>query len=295
MSQQLSILQFVTMDAPSGAISPAQSNGKNLSAKIKMPKRLYRGPPFLKSFPLFPKLPLEIRMMIWKLTLQPRILELQFSYIRGFFTKAKGPVALRVNQESRNTVKPLYPLCFGNVVYQPRVLFNFSIDTLFLEHDFQPQLLLFLASLKLDEMVQLKYLAVDTRIDTDYGDGEHADIDTELVIRNVVPSMIALKEIRLIIDLDYCPEIDIEHPSGNGPMELFDDNWPNYVRDYHIDYHEAMCDCDGECFGLDSDDELCGCHDCGCMDLPELDHDWEQVEGPTVCYAWGWRPVPNAY
>jgi hypothetical protein len=279
------------MDAPSGVISSVQSKHTNSSAKIKLPKRMYRGPPFLKSFTLFPKLPLEIRMIIWKLTLQPRDIELYFNYIRGFWTKVMGPVALRVNQESRNTVEPFYPLCFGNIAYQPRVLFNFSIDTLFLEHDFQPQLLLLLASLKLDEMAQLRYLAIDAQIDEDYGDEAHADIDTEDLIRKVVPAMTALKEIRLIINLDYAPGVDLEHPTGVGSMKLYDEYWPSFLREYHLEYHLDMCDCDSFCSGAGSDDELCGVHDCECMDLPLVEGNWTQMEGLSVSYAWGWRPV----
>jgi hypothetical protein len=249
---------------------------------------MYRGPPFLRSFTLFPKLPLEIRMMIWKQTLEPRDIEIYFAPNRGFFTPIRGPVALRVNKESRNTVEPLYPLSFGNVIYQPRVRFNFSIDTLFLEHDFQPQVLHFLASLKPEEITQLRYLAVDRLIDEDFGDDERMDIDTQSVIRKVVPAMTALKEIRLIINLDYMIDIDIVNPSGGGPMQLYDDEWPFYLREGH----EDMCDNHCQCSEIGSDNSwgCCG-HGCDCMELPEVDGDWAQLKGPTVFNAWGWRPV----
>jgi len=232
--------------------------------------------------------------MIWKLTLQPRDIELYFGPIRGFFTKIMGPVALRVNQESRNTVKPLYPLCFGNVVYQPRVLFNFSIDTLFLEHDFQSHVLLFLASLKPDEMTQLRHLAVDRLIDEDYEDGEHMDIDTQSVIRKVLPAMTALEEIRIIFNLEYLGELGLEHPYGSGPMELYDDEWPDFLCQYHLD--TANCHClhtpTGSDYECDSDNE---CYECHCMDMPPVERDWDQLKGPKVRNAWGWRPVYFEY
>jgi hypothetical protein len=229
-------------------------------------------------------------MMIWKLTLEPRDIELLFGANRGFFTKVMGPIALRVNQESRNTVKPLYPLCFGNVVYEPQVLFNFSFDTLLLERAIQPQVLHLLASLKPDEMTQLRYLAVDSLINIDFEDGEYMDIDTENLIRKVVPAMTALKEIRLILNLAWFPEPDIEHPSGDGPMQLYDDKWPTFLQNFHVE----MCVCECLCSGVESDDDSncgeCG-HGCTCMEVPPVERDWARLEGPTVRNAWGWRPV----
>jgi hypothetical protein len=258
---------------------------------------MYRGPPFLRSFTLFPKLPLEIRMMIWKQTLQPRDIEIYFAPNRGFFTPIWGPVALRVNKESRNTVEPLYPLSFGNVVYQPRVRFNFSIDTLFLEHDFQPQVLHFLASLKPYEITQLRYLAVDMLIDIDFGDGEHVEIDTEKVIQKAIPAMTNLKEIRIIISLEYLPEGDVSHPSGEGAMELYDEMWPDFLRKFHLDMCECPCRYSPADFtDHDFDDEFGCCdHECNCMELPLVDGNWARLEGLTVCSAWGWRPIYFEY
>jgi hypothetical protein len=89
--------------------------------------------PYHTSFPQFPKLPLEIRQMIWKSTLKPRIVEVSHREEHGFYSRVENPVALQVSSESRKTVEHLYPLRFGSVLDEPAVVFNFSLDTLYFD------------------------------------------------------------------------------------------------------------------------------------------------------------------
>lgn len=89
--------------------------------------------PLLASFILFPKLPAEIRQIIWRLTLQPRIVEVKFIESRGFYTRVPTPTALQVYRDSRRALLASYPTCFGNVIYTPLILFNFSLDTLYFD------------------------------------------------------------------------------------------------------------------------------------------------------------------
>jgi hypothetical protein len=87
------------------------------------------------------------------------------------------------------------------------------------------------------------------------------------------------------------PDVDIEHPSGHGSMELYDDEWPIFLRDFHL----KTCDCDCLCSEVGSDISFeCG-HGCSCMETPPVGRDWAQLEGLTVCNAWGWRPVYFEY
>lgn len=78
----------------------------------------------LRTFTCFPRLPIEIMQRIWKLTLEPRVIELLFDcgpqdYMRdyddnkvllyskqGFHARVRTPVALEVNQDSRQAVLP---------------------------------------------------------------------------------------------------------------------------------------------------------------------------------------------
>lgn len=60
--------------------------------------------PYLTSFTKFPDLPTEIRHLIWRLTLQPRTIELDYHRENGFISRAKIPVALKVCSDSRKAV-----------------------------------------------------------------------------------------------------------------------------------------------------------------------------------------------
>jgi len=96
--------------------------------------------PFLDSFVRFPDLPIEIRIMVWRFTLPSRTVEIDFNLKRGFYSRAKIPVALKVCKDSREAVSTyifcnlsalatdfrqvikFYSTCFGSILYDPRVV-----------------------------------------------------------------------------------------------------------------------------------------------------------------------------
>jgi hypothetical protein len=107
----------------------------------------------LIEFILFPKLPPEIRAMIWRLTLEPRIVQISFcspvnANIHSFYSETSTPVALKTCQDSRNAVATSYQVCTSNNFVSTTFLFNFSIDTLFFPEPMDPHLNLFFAGLK---------------------------------------------------------------------------------------------------------------------------------------------------
>lgn len=73
----------------------------------KSPPRTFE--PFLTSFSKFNLLPIEIRNIIWRLTLQARAIDVAYSMQRGFYSRTKTPVALKVCKESREAVS-IHPL-----------------------------------------------------------------------------------------------------------------------------------------------------------------------------------------
>ncbi|PMD50390.1 uncharacterized protein K444DRAFT_267463 [Hyaloscypha bicolor E] len=121
--------------------------------------------PYLEQFTLFPKLPIEIRQATWRFTLQPRAVEIAYTYNHGYYSHVGIPVALRVNRDSRNVVSLLYPLCFGSILHQPRIVFNFSMDTLCFDEMIWTELPKFLVSLGDVELKQIQSIAVDRFID----------------------------------------------------------------------------------------------------------------------------------
>ncbi len=123
--------------SPTGEGSPAEAYSKYDDPNYYDPKWGQNPPKVwescLQEFTIFPKLPIEIRQTIWKLTVRPRTVEIYRSTTRGYWSNVKVPTALRVNRDSRNAVSYLYPLCFGSVFHEPRIVFNFSMDILYFD------------------------------------------------------------------------------------------------------------------------------------------------------------------
>ena len=117
----------------------------------------------LQRFALFTSLPPEIRFIIWRLCLSPRVVEILLSkFYTGFYSQAALPAALHVCRESRRAVEALYPTCFGSFLQPERVRFNFDLDTLYLDISQEEEgLHHFFGILKGVELARLKYVAID--------------------------------------------------------------------------------------------------------------------------------------
>ncbi|KAH9206026.1 hypothetical protein DL95DRAFT_450972 [Leptodontidium sp. 2 PMI_412] len=113
------------------------------------------------TFTPFHRLPLEIRQMIWKFTLEPRVVEMEFSENLGFYTVCKVPTALKVSQESRDTVKKPYVECFSSLWYPRGTLFNSAMDTLYLSRDFFDHVPAFFHTFREKETAGIRYIAID--------------------------------------------------------------------------------------------------------------------------------------
>ncbi|KAK0102580.1 hypothetical protein ONS95_006190 [Cadophora gregata] len=117
------------------------------------------------KFTVFPKLPLEIRQMIWVLSLEPRIIEICIGDASDFYSKAKLPAALQVSKESRGTVNSQYSLCFGSTSYPAQTLFNFNLDTLYFDRSKAEYAGWFFCSLRDFELANLQTVAIDMYIE----------------------------------------------------------------------------------------------------------------------------------
>ncbi|KAH7308863.1 hypothetical protein BKA65DRAFT_520062 [Rhexocercosporidium sp. MPI-PUGE-AT-0058] len=154
----------------------------------------------LQRFTLFTRLPLELRFIIWRFTLFPRIVEILTSNhcTTGFYSQAALPAALHVCQESRQAVEALYPLCFGSFLQPERVRFNFDFDILYLDISQEEDgLYRLFGILKETELARLKYAAID---ETYLGDGL-VDSSTITGLRNAMRAMTNLKEVVVVRDI----------------------------------------------------------------------------------------------
>lgn len=241
----------------------------------KQERKASKMPPPLTSFPLFPKLPTEIRLMVWNFSLEGRTVEIKWTESRGFFSRVPTPIALRVCQDSRDAVKSKYPLSFGNVIYKPSTVFNYALDTLYIDQDVQHQALHFLASLSAEEISQIKHLAIDSFLNEDWEIGGEMEWNLVEAYRKLASSMPALREYRIVHNLAFASHEEFQE--GNGPMELYED-WPNGIWKQHC------CDPDG--LYWDDDDFECDDHL-----LPVAVNAIRGLKVPKMGSIWGWRPV----
>jgi len=148
-----------------------------------------------KTFYPFKRLPTELRQMIWRLTLEPRIVEVlctegdfycgnldnsephTHDEPRGdigegydgenchtdegkFCSLAQLPAALRVCHDSRNAVIIFYPHAFGGKSGRSKVRFNFALDTLYLDEMCDACTLRLLQDVSETELSRLKSIAI---------------------------------------------------------------------------------------------------------------------------------------
>jgi 2EXR family len=87
----------------------------------------------LSEFTLFPKLPLEMRLMIWKHSLPgPRLMEVFYEDTTGVCKSTCSlPIPLHANREARDVALESYELCFGTKKAPPMIYFNTDIDQLY--------------------------------------------------------------------------------------------------------------------------------------------------------------------
>jgi hypothetical protein len=155
----------------------------------------------LQCFTLFTSLPLELRFIIWRLSLSPRIVEILTSdyCTTGFYSQAALPTALHVCRESRQAVEALYPHCFGSFLQPERVRFNFDLDILYLDVSQEEDgLYRLFGILKETELARLKYIAIDEAY---LGDGLPDFHSTIAGLKNALRAMINLKEMIVVRDI----------------------------------------------------------------------------------------------
>jgi hypothetical protein len=147
-------------------------------------------------FTPFPQLPIEIRQLIWHLTLEPRVVEIIFTDNGGFVSATACPVTLKVNRDSRASVIKSYPFCFGLSWYPLRTRFNFTLDTLYFRQDMMRHIPIFFSFLQHDEITKIRYLAIDMAMLSEWDQIRYPETQTLFLERleKAVKRMTSLKE-----------------------------------------------------------------------------------------------------
>jgi len=91
-------------------------------------------PKYLETFFLFQHLPLELRLQILRLLLQPRLVEVHWSHQhRRFVSITPVPAIFQINRELRDELLKLYPPSFSFRQYTTDIYFNTRLDTVFFD------------------------------------------------------------------------------------------------------------------------------------------------------------------
>lgn len=151
------------------------------------------------TFILFPQLPLELRLVIWSLTLQPRVVEIRYSRLldTGFKSSSHLPVALQVCQESRSRVLDQYPFCFGSKSHPANIRFSFALDTLYIPGAVTwdvNHLRKILANLDLSS---IKYLAISANV---LRSGAVPNETFRAAVKKAVEKFTGLEELLIVFD-----------------------------------------------------------------------------------------------
>ncbi|KAG4441394.1 hypothetical protein IFR05_003151 [Cadophora sp. M221] len=125
-------------------VSPSQNSSQKLCLESKKTTRAtirqscQTKPCRLRVFKFFPKLPFELRLIVYAYALPPpRFVELQTSDSQKTqsrqFSKSPIPALLHATAETRRAMRALgYKLSFGTELHPPQTWFNFSHDYLYL-------------------------------------------------------------------------------------------------------------------------------------------------------------------
>lgn len=145
-------------------------------------------------------------------------LEYDEDFPEGFSSRAMNPKVLEVCRESRKTVIDSYPLCFGSVFFPAKVRFNFAIDTLFIDNDFEENLPHLFSTFKDAEINGLKHLALEQYYVVGYNleDGKLAE-----GLRRALDSLKSLKEVQVVFDIESLASSTLECGDEH-PIELYD-------------------------------------------------------------------------
>lgn len=163
----------------------------------------------MSHFEYFTKLPLELRQKIWRLALEPRVVEVFVSEdveIR-FWTRAKLPALFYVCKDAQQAVNSLYHSYFGSRLLPTRIRFYPTLDTLFLSTCTEDTLAQISTILKPSELDSIRFLAVVENVigynssnEGPPGDFRYVHPKRQL-IRKMVSKMTNLDRVQLTNDI----------------------------------------------------------------------------------------------
>lgn len=244
----------------------------------------------LREFTLFARLPTEVQAMVWYFTLKPRVVELLYHKLRGFYTTVPLPVALYINTTSRSTMLSHYQLAFGNIMHPAQVRFNFRLDTLYLPEEIQDHIFHLFASMKEDECKKLRYMAISEFLHEDIQGYSMID-SISSALNRILPHMPEVKQIEIVHPLILGFVGASGYDEHRTPLRFYRSFPPDFELDckcFEEWLEENECgalDCEGECT------ENLSWDGCQCYYDPVVPPLWaDSIKGCKLSSVWGWRP-----
>jgi 2EXR family len=122
-------------------------------------------------FPIFPKLSVELRRMIWRWSLsRQRVVEIFNDSQTGVCSSpCLLPTALHVSQEVRSVALESYELCFATLTPPAQIFFDMEVDVLYLgagnfNSSTNDSVALFFPQLQPQDLGRIKHIAIDSII-----------------------------------------------------------------------------------------------------------------------------------
>jgi len=165
-----------------------------------------------QSFTLFPKLPLELRRLIWRYSLPgPRIIYI-YCWAPLCDSFCAMPTALHVNREARGVALELYKARFGlssAPERPPAIYFNSEIDTIYLgvgnfAQSFPDPAIFFLSLLNPPDLESIKHLAIDGKVGPLYPD------EDEEIVGLMRMGLKSLESVTIISNLEKKTDIVLQ-------------------------------------------------------------------------------------
>ncbi|EPE28095.1 hypothetical protein GLAREA_04886 [Glarea lozoyensis ATCC 20868] len=151
------------------------------------------------SFTCFGRLAVELRLAIWKNTLEPRNVEpwTKYCYTGYYSTRTPLPSILLVCRESRSFALPFYPLCFGSAWAEPRIRFNMALDTLYVGDSLDiPG---FFSTLSPEGLSKIRSFAIDSTTLRIFGPSRYSENSGVL---RLLKAMSNLEELIIVYDME---------------------------------------------------------------------------------------------
>lgn len=105
-------------------------------------------------------LPPEVQVMIWRFTLAPRVIEIEFTKTAAYTRAAPPPATLHVSCGSRAVIQKPYPICFHSIWHKIPTRISYDLDIIFPNGRYYEDACHFFTVAGHTDLHKIRYLAI---------------------------------------------------------------------------------------------------------------------------------------